>query len=177
MTTINLETITQTVREALSHRDSRRDALAERIRSLAEQAMCAARVRSINLPDPDGDQTRVTGTIEYRTPVGDCSQWSDRMDHPGHRGEPCLMFAPSGAPGWRSLGPVPDVSYFDGSNMQHQHGPTRERKTDLRIRPATVAQLRTVARVLPGVLAELLAETHDRADRESAEADLAIEEL
>lgn len=177
MTTINLETITQAVREALSHRDSRRDALAERIRSLAEQAMSAARVRSIDLPDPDGDRTRETGTIEYRTPVGDCSQWSNRIDHPGHRGEPCLMFDAFGEAGWRSLGPVPDVGFFDGRNIQYQHGPSRERETNVRILPATVGQLRTVARVLPCVLAELLVEALDRADRESAEADSAIEEL
>lgn len=167
--TTKFDEITQAVRDAIARRDSRRDVLAERLRSLAEDALDAARERQLDLGE--------AGMLKYRTPVADCSQWSNRIDSPSHEDEPRLLLRPPGeGENWRSFGNL-DLGYFDGSNMQHQVGPAWERESGRRIRPATVAQLRAVARHLPTELGRLLDAARSRAEREAAEADAATETL
>jgi len=163
--------ITSAVAAALSRRDERRDLLAARIRELAEPALEAARKRRVELGE--------AGTLEYRRPSADCSQWANRVDCPDRVGEPVLMLVVDegdpGAPCYtaRSLGEPPSLSFWDGSNMQHQRGPTRDHLTGRTLRPATVAQLRAVAAVLPAALATLLADARASAESQAAEADQA----
>ena len=164
--THDYDSICSAVREALTQRDSRRNVLARRIEELAAKGLSVARSKRLDLGE--------AGILEYRVPVADCSQWANRMDCPDHRGDSYLALYCGTV---RSLGPVPDVGFFDGSNMQHQQGPTRDLDTGERVRPATVKMLRDVARALPTALAALLAETQGRAERQASAADTALAEL
>jgi hypothetical protein len=166
-TVTTVDAIVRAVRDALAHRDSRRDELGRRIAAIAEPAMRAARVKRLEISP--------TERLEYRTPVGDCSQWSNRMDYPDRSGDAYLALVV--ADRVRSLGPVPDVSFFDGHNRQDQQGPTRDLSTGARVRPAAVAELKSVARALPGVVADLLESTRLAAEREAVDADQALAEL
>jgi len=165
--TTQYDQILSSVRESLATRDARRDALAMSSHDVDAGALGSAGAWVLDLGD--------VGRLEYRVPVGDCSQWADRIDHPRHRGDPHLALVSGGTV--RSLGDPPDVGYFDGANMQHQHGPTRDETTGERVRPATVAQLRAVARVLPAAVAELLASRMERAQRQAEDADAALAKL
>lgn len=164
----NYEELCKAVEECLSRRDSRRDLLAAKIRAIAEQACCSARLRKLDCGE--------AGVLEYRTPAADCSQWSNRIDYPNHCGEDVMMLR-LGSQTIRSLGTPPDCGFFDGRNVQHQRGPTRDAQTGQRIRPATVAQLRSVARDLPVVVAGVLAAAQQQAEEEARQAEETIAAL
>lgn len=164
---MQMDIIIDAVKQALSHRDSRRDILAERIADLAADALSATRKSSLDLG--------ATGRLEYRNPAADCSQWSNRVDHPGHIGRAVLMLCVG--EDVRSLGQPPDLGFHDGRNMQAQQGPTRDAKTGRVLRPATVAQLKAVAVVLPAALAALLKAEQERAEDEVKVADEAFSSL
>jgi hypothetical protein len=161
-------TICEAVREALTRRDSRRDLLAETIRRLAEEALYATRRRRVDLGS--------AGVLEYRVPMADHSEWSSRIDFPAARGEPALMLVVAGE--IRSLGPPPGLTFRDARGVrQPQRGPTRDATTGRALRPATVTQLRAVARALPEALAALLAGRLDEAEAGVREADAASASL
>ena len=167
-----IDEITGAVRVALSRRDERRDILARKIANLAGSVLDAARRRRIELGE--------AGILEYRTPIGNCSQWGNRMDYPDHAGEPVLMLVlpdPHRSPEVRTLGEPPDVGFHDGRNLQAQQGPTRDHDTDQVLRPATVAQLKVVATVLPAALAELLTARVADAKQQVTDADEAMAAL
>lgn len=184
------DTICEAVRESLCRRDERRLVLARQILELVTPALEAARQRGLRLYDSDGadeaarlkdvavlGELRQVGTLEYRTPEGDCSQWANRMDHPSHRGEPFLAYAQRGQDRWHALDELPDVSFWDGHNWQHQHGRARDSRTGRALKLATVAQLREIARALPGSLARLLSDAQEAAERETLEAEQAAQSL
>lgn len=161
-----MDTINRAVRDALAKRDDRRDALATRILDIVEPALDAARKRALDLGEI---------RLEYRRPAGDCSQWSNRMDYPGHKGDPELMLLVGDDV--RSFGTPTDVGFHDGRNWQIQKGPTRDAKTGQRLRPATVAQLRAVAAALPAALTALLVEVREEAEAEAKAAEEAAARL
>lgn len=164
---MNIADITAAVTAALETRDRRRDALAKRIEALVEPALAAARVRRLELGE--------AGSIEYRRPMADCSQWANRTDYPDRVGTPYLALVLG--EDVRALASIPDVGFWDGSNMHHQQTPTRDRRTGRRVRLATVAQLRAVASALPSAMADLLATTAETAKADAAAADAALNNL
>lgn len=160
---MNFDEICKATEAALSQRDSRRNVLAGKIREIAHCAMRAA-----DADELCGD----SWTIERRTATATCSQWADgSYARTGREDYTALVLRDE----IRSLGPAPDCSFFDGNNMQHQQHAACD--GDYTIRPATVAQLRAVARELPELVAELLAATTARAEREAIEADAALAEV
>ena len=158
------EIITATT-DALARRDSRRDVLAARITEIADSARDAARIRELVGPG---------WRIETRALGAQCGQWGNGADDSWHEEAHTVLVVEAEA---RTLGPVPDVGWHDGHNMRHQHGPTKDATTRTVVRPATVAQLRAVARELPGVVAHALAAATERAELERQAADAALSAL
>ena len=162
-TSSSYDQIIQATREALSRRDSRRDILAAQIHGIASAALDAARVPVIDMPG--------AGTLRYEEVSATCSQWANQKG-PEHTEEHLVLVAGGET---RSIGPL-DLGYYDGANTHWQTGPTRDSDGD-EIRPATVAQLRAVARELPAAVATLLAQAQATAEAEAAEAEEVAAEL
>ena len=176
---MDYSTVIRATEAALSHRDSRRDALARRIVQLTEQALEAARVPRLDLG--------AAGVLEYRTPEQDVSQ---NMQYEGggwyglhaRQGEPVLCVAygrTSACPSpieTRTLEPV-DCGYWDGHNYQYPRSRPRDARSCEVLRQATVAQLRAIARALPVAIAKLLDEAASRATAQAEEADAALASL
>src|SRR5207249_226709 len=112
------------------------------------------------------------GRLGYRRVTGACSQ-GEGWPVQTVVSDPILMLVLGDD--IRSLGSPPDVSFHDGHNHQRQIGPTRDERTE--VRPATVTQLRAVARALPAALAELLSSTAAAAAREATESDESLAAL
>ena len=168
MTTQNFNAILTATTKALTHRDSRRDVLAARIKQISELAMEVARVESLDLGD--------AGELRWRTPSAFVSQWANGYAVFEHEGDEYLALITC-AGEIRALGPVPSCSYFDGKNLQHQWGHTHDVETGQRVRAATVSQLKAVAKALPAAIAELLSTCQEQARAESATADEAASSL
>ena len=152
---MELGQIVAAVRVAIDERDSTRDALGERIRLACEQVLevCGGEIRC-------GD-----AVIALREVSGYCSQgegWGGCL-----RSERVVVLE-IGA-GTRSLGATPDLGYHDGHNRLSQQGATKD-AAGLRVRPATVAQLRALAAGLPSVLAGMLAARRAQVEAEAAAA-------
>jgi hypothetical protein len=163
-----LESIVKAVRQSVAARDSARDALGERIRTTVADVLDACACEEVTVGEREASIT-----LRRVDLVADCSQWGNRMDHPGHRE---IHLAALVRGDTRSLGAVPDLGFFDGSNMQHQQGPARD-VNGARVRPATVGTLRVLARELPPVLARLLAERRAKCDAEARSAIETAEQL
>jgi hypothetical protein len=166
MTTMTYDKILTATREALSRRDSRRDVLAQRIHDLASAALDAARATEIRLTE-DGSEVLRLAPVSAA-----CSQWANGHDTRTRTEDRLVLVTDSET---RSLCEI-DLSYHDGRNYQSQYGHVRDCDGHV-VRPATVAQLRAVARALPAAIASLLVIAHDAAVSEAAEADAAIESL
>ena len=84
--------------------------------------------------------------LVWRTVYAQCSQWGhNSRAMTGQKG--CWVID-----GERTLG-EPDCSFFDGSNQQSQFGGLYlDTDCTERVRPATAAQLREIARELPEAL-------------------------
>ena len=138
--TITLEAL----RDLTKKRDQKRDAYADSLSALIDQAREADACKEI----------KVAGhRIAVETISGDCSQWSNRMDYPDTQGTALLIDRQY------SFGCVPTVGFFDGHNHQHQRGPTRCHGN--RVKPAPVHILADIGRVLPEVLAHAIADCTD----------------
>lgn len=157
----SFDQICKSVTESLSRRDSRRDILVGRIREISLAALEAARAKKVDCSD--------AGTLEVRKLRALCSQWGDHSDARETRGDH-LVLVLAGGNEVRALGMVPDLATWDGHNWQRAYGAVRDDLTDHVVRPATVAQLRAVARNLPAVVARILGEAKARAETEAVEA-------
>jgi hypothetical protein len=164
---MQFDEIIKATKEALDRRDSRRDMLATKIAEIADAAIDAARVTGIDL----GDGSR----IARRRLRATCSQWANGYDEHDNHDVRTVLFHPGECLTRQIV--VKGLGYFDGRNYQHQRGKTRDEATGDVAKPATVAELRAVARALPGAVAKLLSEAQAEAAAETSEADATIATL
>jgi len=153
-------------REALAVADRRRGALAARIGEVAHGALLASRAAEIPLAGG--------GALEFRAVRGRVSPWSD--------GSRAITATAGGVLVWRSptelrLIEEQSMSRIIDGNMHWDVGPVRDAGSGLVLRPATVAQLRAIARDLPAAVAAVLSAAASSAAAESADAAAALDAL
>lgn len=164
------EEMVKGVRGALERRDSRRDVLAARVLDMIVDAAGAVRVRRVDCGEG--------GVVAMERVEAQCCQgglnsgWPILTQTERH----WVLLGAGDDAGVRSFGSL-DLTYHDGHNLQVARTSPRLAGDGAQVRPATVAQLRALARALPEVLARLLSEAQATATAETAAADETIETL